>query len=172
MASGVVAIGEMGLDYFHNHTPRAQQHAVFRAQLGIAVEREMPVVIHCREAVADCLKVMRDFPSVEAVFHCFTGTVAEARTILAAGYLIGFTGAVTFKKADALREAAMGVPDDHILVETDAPYLTPEPMRKQKINEPAMVVHVAETLARVRGTTVTEIDRMTTANARRFFRWE
>ncbi|MGB7158069.1 MAG: TatD family hydrolase [Tepidisphaeraceae bacterium] len=172
IASGVVAMGEMGLDYFHKHTPRDQQHAVFRAQLGMAVERDMPVVIHCREAVDDCLEVMRDFPSVRAVFHCFTGTMAEARKIVAAGYLIGFTGAVTFKKADGLREAAKGVPDDRILVETDAPYLTPEPMRKQKINEPAMVVHVAEALARVRGTTAAEIDRLTTANAKRFFRWE
>jgi len=172
IGNGVVAMGEMGLDYFHNHTPRPHQHAVFRAQLGMAVEREMPVVIHCREAVDDCLAVMSDFPGVRAVFHCFTGTADEAKRIVAAGHLIGFTGAVTFKKADALREAAKGVPDDRILVETDAPYLTPEPMRKQKINEPALVVHVAQTLAAVRGTTVAEIDRLTTANAKRFFRWD
>lgn len=172
IGNGVVAMGEMGLDYFHNHTPRPHQHAVFRAQLGMAVEREMPVVIHCREAVNDCLAVMRDFPSVRAVFHCFTGTADEAQRIVAAGYLVGFTGAVTFKNATALREAAKGVPDDRILVETDAPYLTPEPMRKQKVNEPAMVVHVARLLADVRGTTVAEIDRLTTANAKRFFRWD
>lgn len=172
IGNGVVAMGEMGLDYFHNHTPRPQQHAVFRAQLGMAVEREMPVVIHCREAVDDCLAVMRDFPAVHAVFHCFTGTVDEARRIVAAGYLIGFTGALTFKNAHALRDAAKGAPDDRILVETDAPYLTPEPMRKQKTNEPAMVVHVARMLADVRGTTVAEIDRLTTANAKRFFRWD
>jgi len=172
IGNGVVAMGEMGLDYFHKFTPRDHQHAVFRAQLGMAVEREMPVVIHCREAVDDCLAVMADFPSVRAVFHCFTGTGDEAQRIIAAGHLIGFTGAATFKKADALRETAKSLPDDRILVETDAPYLTPEPMRKQKINEPAMVIHVAETLARVRGTTVDEIDRLTTANAKRFFRWE
>jgi TatD DNase family protein len=132
----------------------------------------MPVVIHCREAVDDCLAVMADFPTVRAVFHCFTGTAHESQKIIAAGHLIGFTGAVTFKKADALREAAKALPDDRIVVETDAPYLTPEPMRKQKINEPAMVVHVAETLAAVRGLTVEQIDRLTTANAKRFFRWE
>lgn len=172
IGNGVVAMGEMGLDYFHNHTPRAHQHAVFRAQLGMAVEREMPVVIHCREAVDDCLGVMSDFPSIRAVFHCFTGTADEARKIVAADHLIGFTGAVTFKKADALREAAQRVPDDRFVIETDAPYLTPEPMRKQKINEPAMVVHVARLLADVRGTTVAEIDRLTTANAKRFFRSE
>jgi TatD DNase family protein len=172
IGNGVVAMGEMGLDSFHRHTPRDHQHAVFRAQLGMAAERGIPVVIHCREAVDDCLAVMSDFASVRAVFHCFTGTPDEATRIVAAGYLIGFTGAVTFKKADALREAARGVPDDRILVETDAPYLTPEPMRKQKVNEPALVVHVARTLADVRGTTVAEIDRLTTANAKRFFRWE
>ncbi len=172
IGNGVVAMGEMGLDYFHNHTPRNHQHAVFRAQLGMAVERDMPVVIHCREAVDDCLGVMSDFPSVRAVFHCFTGTADEAKKIVAANHLIGFTGAVTFKKADALREVAKWVPDDRFLVETDAPYLTPEPMRKQKTNEPALVVHVAEMLANVRGTTVAEIDRLTTSNAKRFFRWE
>ncbi len=172
IGNGVVAMGEMGLDYFHNHTPRPHQQAVFRAQLGMAAERDMPVVIHCREAVDDCLAVMSDFPSVRAVYHCFTGTAEEARKILAAGYLIGFTGAVTFKNAEPLRKVAQDVPDDRFLVETDAPYLTPEPMREQKINEPALVVHVAETLAAVRGTTVAEIDRLTTANAKRFFRWE
>ena len=172
IGKGVVAMGEMGLDYFHNHTPRPHQHAVFRAQLGLAVEREMPVVIHCREAVNDCLAVMTDFPSVRAVFHCFTGTGDEAKRIVEAGHLIGFTGAVTFKNAGALREAAKAVPDERLLVETDAPYLTPEPMRKQKVNEPALVVHVAQMLADVRGTTVVEIDRLTTANAKRFFRWE
>jgi TatD DNase family protein len=172
IGNGVVAMGEMGLDYFHHHTPRPHQHAVFRAQLGLAVERDMPVVIHCREAVDDCLALMGDFPSIRAVFHCFTGTPDEARRIVAAGHLIGFTGAVTFKKNDALREAAGGASDDRILIETDAPYLTPEPMRKQKINEPAMVIHVARTLADARGTTVAEIDRLTTANAKRLFRWE
>ena len=172
IGNGVVAMGEMGLDYFHNHTPRPHQHAVFRAQLGMAVERDLPVVIHCREAVDDCLAVMTDFPTIRAVFHCFTGTVEEAQRIVGAGYLIGFTGALTFKKADVLREAARGVPDERLLIETDAPYLTPEPMRKQKVNEPALVVHVAEVLASVRGTTVEQIDHLTTANAMRFFRWE
>ncbi len=172
IGNGVVAMGEMGLDYFHNHTPRDHQHAVFRAQLGMAIERDMPVVIHCRDAVEDCLAVMADFPSVRAVFHCFTGTAEESQRIVAAGHLIGFTGAVTFKKADGLRGAAAALADDRILIETDAPYLTPEPMRKQKVNEPALVVHVAETLARVRGTTVEHIDHVTTANAKRFFRWD
>ena len=107
---------------------------------------------------------MRGFPRVRAVFHCFTGSIEEARKILDAGYLLGFTGAVTFKKNDALREACALVPLDRLLIETDAPYLTPEPMRKQKTNEPAFVAHVAAVVARVKNRTVAELDRITTRN--------
>ena len=114
---------------------------------------------------------MRRFPAVRAVFHCFTGSPEEARKILDQGYLLGFTGAATFKRADALREAVRLTPPDRMVVETDAPYLTPEPMRKQKTNEPALVVHVAEVVAREKGVSVAEIDRVTTENAARFFGW-
>ena len=123
------------------------------------------------KATDDCLALMRRFPSVRAVFHCFTGTPAEARKILDQGYLLGFTGAVTFKKADVLREAVRLTPLDRMVVETDAPYLSPEPMRKQNVNEPALVVHVAEVVAREKGVGVVEIDRVTTENAGRFFGW-
>jgi len=167
--ASVVALGEMGLDYFHHYAPRPKQFQIFEPQLQLATELNRPVVIHCREATDDCLAVMRKFPAVRAVFHCFTGTPAEARKILDAGYLLGFTGAVTFKKNDALREAVRLTPADRMLVETDAPYLTPEPHRSQRTNEPAMVVHVAATVARVKGVTVEEVDRLTTANAQRFF---
>jgi len=167
----VVALGEMGLDYFHHYSPRAKQFQIFEPQLQLAVELNRPVVIHCREATDDCLAVMRTYPSVRAVFHCFTGSPDEARKILDAGYLLGFTGAVTFKKNDALREAVALTPADRMLVETDAPYLTPEPHRSQKTNEPAMVVHVAATVARAKGMTAEELDRVTTANAARFFGW-
>ena len=167
----VVALGEMGLDYHHRFASRQRQMQFFEPQLQLAAELNRPVVIHSREATDDTLAVMRGFRSVRAVFHCFTGSPAEARQILDAGHLIGFTGAVTFKNADSLREAAALVPSDRLLVETDAPYLTPEPVRKQKVNEPALVVHVAQTLARVRGVTVEEIERVTTENAARFFGW-
>ena len=167
----VVALGEMGLDYFHHDSPPDRQRAFFEPQLQMAVDLGRPVIIHSREATDDTLAVMKNFPGVRGVFHCFTGSPAEARRILDAGYLLGFTGAVTFKKADALREAAALTPLDRMLVETDAPYLTPEPMRKQKINEPALVVHVAETIARVKGVAVGEIDRLTTENAEQFFGW-
>ena len=171
-APAVVALGEMGLDYHHKFSPRQRQLSFFEPQMALAAELNRPVVIHSREATDDTLAVMRAFPSVRAVFHCFTGSPAEARAILDAGYLIGFTGAVTYKKNDALREAAALVPLDRMLVETDAPYLSPEPKRSQKTHEPALVVHVAETLARVKGVAVEDIDRVTTANAVRLFGWE
>lgn len=167
----VIALGEMGLDYFHKYAPRERQLRFFEAQLQLAQELNRPVVIHNREATDDTLAVMRNFPGVRAVFHCFTGTPDEARKILDAGYLLGFTGAITFKKNDALREAVALTPMDRMLVETDAPYLTPEPKRSQKTNEPALVVHVADTVARVKGVTVAEVDEATTRNVEQFFSW-
>ena len=167
----VVALGEMGLDYHHKFASRQRQLSFFEPQLQLAAELGRPVVIHCREATDDCLAVMRQFPGVGAVYHCFTGSPEEARKILDAGYLLGFTGAVTFKRNDALREAVALTPADRMLVETDAPYLTPEPHRAQKTNEPAMVVPVAATVARVKGMSVVEVDRVTTANAEQFFGW-
>ncbi len=168
----VVALGEMGLDYFHGHASHAHQADVFRAQLALANELEKPVVIHCREAVDDTLAIMREFAAVPAVFHCYTGTLDEARRIVDAGYLIGLTGVVTFKKSDELRAVAKLVPDDRLLVETDAPYLTPEPMRKMKVNEPAFVMHTAAAVARERGVSIEALDQLTATNACRFFRWE
>lgn len=168
----VVALGEMGLDYYHHFAPVDRQRNVFEFQLELAAELNRPIVIHARDATEDTLAILRGFPSVRAVFHCFTGDADEARKILDAGYLLGFTGAATFKKSDAIREAIALVPMDRILIETDAPYLTPEPMRKQKINEPALVVHVAATVAQVKGVSVHEIDRVTSANASAFYGWE
>lgn len=167
----VVALGEMGLDYHHNFAPRARQREVFEFQLQLASDLGRPVVIHCREAIDDCLGILRQFPVVRADFHCFTGTPDEARKILDAGYLIGFTGAVTFKRNDELRAACALVPPDRLLVETDAPYLSPEPVRNQKTNEPAFVMHVARMVARVKETSIEAIDETATANARSFFGW-
>jgi TatD DNase family protein len=167
----VLALGEMGLDYFHEHAARDRQHQVFDFQLALATELGRPVVIHSREAIDDTLAHLRNYPAVRAVFHCFTGMRAEAEKILAAGFLLGFTGAATYKKADELREVIRTMPADRLLVETDSPYLTPEPMRKQKINEPGLVKHVAEVVGRVRGWTLKETDEITTANAERFFGW-
>ncbi|HWE92949.1 MAG TPA: TatD family hydrolase [Tepidisphaeraceae bacterium] len=167
----VLALGEMGLDYFHHFAPRQKQFTVFEFQLQLATELGRPVVIHSREATDDTLAVMKKFPAVRAVFHCFTGTREEARKILDAGYLMGFTGPVTFKKSDELREVVRLMPQDRLLVETDAPYLTPEPMRKQKTNEPAFVKYVAEEIGRIKGWTLEQTDAITTANAERFYGW-
>ncbi len=167
----VVALGEMGLDYHYDRAGREQQRPVFELQLQLATDLSKPVVIHCREAVEDCLAILGNFPAVRADFHCFTGTPDEARRILDAGYMLGFTGAVTFKKNDELREVMKLTPLDRLLVETDAPYLTPEPMRKQKVNEPAMVVHVAELIAKLKGISYEELDAIVTRNASNFFGW-
>jgi TatD DNase family protein len=166
----VVALGEMGLDY-HYDTPKAHQAAVFETQLQLAAELNKPVVIHCREAMDDCLAIMKQFPAIPADFHCFTGTPDEAGRVLDAGYLIGLTGVVTFKNSPHLRDIARFIPADRLLVETDAPYLSPEPMRKQKVNEPAFVVHVAARIAEERQVSIELIEQLTTANASRFFRW-
>lgn len=167
----VIALGEMGLDYHYDFSPRQRQREVFEFQLQLAAELGRPIVIHCREAADDCLAMMRGFPGIRAVFHCFTGTVEEGRRILDAGYLLGFTGAITFKKSDEIRAAAALAPLDRILVETDAPYLSPEPVRKQKINEPALVMHVAAVVAQVKQITLDEVDRVTTRNVSRLFGW-
>jgi len=167
----VLALGEMGLDYHHKFAPRALQAKAFEFQLQLARNVGKPVVIHCREAIDDTLAIMANFKHVPAVFHCFTGTADEARRVLDAGYLIGFTGIVTYKNSTELKDVARFVPADRFLVETDAPYLSPEPVRKVKTNEPSFVMHTASAIAGIRNISVKEIDRLTTANAMRFFGW-
>jgi TatD DNase family protein len=168
----VVALGEMGLDYFHHFADRKHQAELFDAQLSLAAELGRVVIIHSREAIDDTLKMMAKYPTVRGVFHCFTGTAAESENILAAGHLISFTGPITYNKNDDLREVVKLVPLDRLMVETDAPYLSPEPMRKQKINEPSLVMHTAAVVAQLKEVTVEEVDRVTTNVAREFFEWE
>jgi TatD DNase family protein len=168
----VVALGEMGLDNFHTDVPKDLQRKFFIAQLDLAAELNRPVVIHSRSAIDDCLDVMKSYRSLSAVFHCFTGKSDEADRIIEAGYIIGITGVVTFKNAPELRQIVARIPADQIVVETDAPWLSPEPMRKQKINEPAFVMHTATAVAAARGITLEEVDQLTTANASRLYRWE
>jgi TatD DNase family protein len=167
--ASVVALGEMGLDYHYDRAERMHQAEIFTQQLKLAERVGRPVVIHCREAVDDTLAILKTCPTVPAVFHCFTGTPEEAQKIIDAGYFLGFTGAVTFKKNDALREAARLTPKDRIFVETDAPYLSPEPHRSQKTNEPALVIYTAAVVARVKGLSLEELDAITTENAEKFF---
>jgi TatD DNase family protein len=171
LAPSVIALGEMGLDYHYPPIDRQRQTLFFESQLDLATGRDLPVVIHCREAVEDTLAILKGFPNIRGVFHCFTGTASEAKRILDAGYYLGFTGPVTFKKSDELRTVARFTPADRLLVETDSPYLSPEPVRGQKVNEPALVMHVARRIAQERGVSVEALDEMTTANASRLFRW-
>jgi TatD DNase family protein len=167
----VVAVGEIGLDYSRGKSNRDRQVDYFQTQLKLAAEFDKPVVIHCREAIDDCLAIVKDFPSLAMDFHCFTGTTDEARRILDAGYLLGFTGVVTFKTTESLRDNVRLTPIDRMVVETDAPYLSPEPLRKVKVCEPAFVVHTAAMVANIKGVPVQELDRVTSATARAFYRW-
>lgn len=166
----VRAVGETGLDYHYDFSDRPSQMRVFRRQLEIAVEVGKPVVIHCREADRDALGALTEFPALAGVvFHCYSGTRALARQLFDRGYLISLTGVVTFKNAGELRLVARDAPADRLMVETDAPYLSPEPVRKVHPNEPALLVHTAACVARERGISLDELAALTTANTRRFF---
>ncbi len=166
-----VGIGEIGLDYHYDFSPRPDQRRVFGEQLDLAGRLGKNVVIHTREAFEDTLSIIAQ-SGVEGrriVFHSFTENAAAARRALDLGAMISFSGIVTFARSDELRQAALLVPADRMFVETDAPYLSPEPVRKMKTNEPANVLHVTAFLARLRGVATEEFAAQTTRNAREFF---
>jgi TatD DNase family protein len=157
-AEGARAIGEIGLDYHYDFSPRDVQRDVFSAQIALALELGFPIVVHTREANDDTLDVIRNAGSgVRGVFHCFTGDRALARAALDLGFYISLAGIVTFPRAEELREVARLVPDDRLLVETDAPYLAPVPHRGKR-NEPEFVGRVAEVVAEVRGTPLGDLE--------------
>ena len=147
-AFGACAIGEIGLDYHYDFAPRPVQHEIFAAQVRLAVERGLPVIIHTREATDDTFAILREAGAgqVRGVFHCFTGDAAMARRVLDIGFYVSFAGIVTFPKAGELREAARLVPEDRLLIETDCPYLAPVPHRGKR-NEPSYVGRVLDLLA-------------------------
>jgi TatD DNase family protein len=163
------AVGEIGLDYHYDFSPREVQRRVFAEQVALARELRRPVVIHTREADEDTFDILRaeGRGDVTGVFHCFTGDAALARRALDLGFSLSFAGIVTFPKAGSLREAAAIVPGDRLLVETDSPFLAPVPFRGTR-NEPARVVRVVDTLAGVRGVTADALDAETSTNFRRF----
>jgi TatD DNase family protein len=168
-APEVVAVGECGLDYHYEHSPREAQREAFAAQVDLAHERGLALVIHTREAWDDTFAILgaEGIPE-RTVFHCFTGGPVEARRVLDAGAYLSFSGIVTFKRADDVRQAAALAPLDRVLVETDAPFLTPEPHRGTP-NAPAFVPLVGSALARARGVTPEEVEAATTANAETVF---
>jgi TatD DNase family protein len=165
----VVAIGEIGLDYHYDNSPREIQREVFKRQLAIAKETGLPVVIHSREAKKDTLEIMRNSGIDKGVLHCFSGDMDMAERAMAMGFSISVAGPVTFKNARRLREITQAIPDDYLLIETDAPYLTPEPFRGKR-NEPSYLVHIARTIAEIRGISMEDLARITTLNAKRLFR--
>jgi TatD DNase family protein len=163
----VVGIGEIGLDYHYDFSPRDVQRAVFDRQLEIASQTKKPIIIHTREAWEDTLAQTTTLP-YGGVMHCFTGDVSQAKQALALGFHLGFGGVLTFPKAEELRAAAALCPDERLLVETDCPYLAPVPHRGKR-NEPAFVVETAKRLAQVRNSTPERIAELTTENFRRLF---
>lgn len=167
----VVAIGETGLDYHYDHSPRDEQGDGFRRFLRLARELDLPVVIHTREAEEDTLAILREEPLGPAggVIHCFTGTLGMAEACVDLGFHVSISGIVTFKNAGDIPEVARRVPLERLLVETDSPFLAPIPHRGRK-NEPAYVVHVAAKVAELRGMELGELARATVANTRRLFR--
>jgi len=165
----VVGIGESGLDYYYDHSPREAQQAAYRRFVGMARAAGLPVVSHVRDAHEEAAAILRDEKAGDGVIHCFSGGVADARAYLDLGQHLSFSGILTFKNAGDIREAAAFAPLDRILIETDAPYLAPIPHRGKK-NEPAYIAQTLAALASVRGLTAAEVDAATTANARRLFR--
>ena len=169
-SSKVVAIGESGLDFFYKHSPIEAQEQSLRAHLKLAAELGKPIVIHCRDAEARLAEIVREegLPPAGGVVHCFTGDSKAAEAFLALGFDISFSGILTFKNAGKLREAAQIVPSDRVMVETDAPYLAPEPYRGQR-NEPAFVRRTLEVLAEVRNQNVDDLAERSASNSTRLF---
>ena len=166
----VVAVGESGLDFHYMYSPPAAQEAALRRHLELASELGKPIVIHCRDAEKRLVEIVREtgMPARGGVIHCFTSDAAAAREFLALGFYISFSGILTFKNAGSIREAARVVPEDRVMVETDAPYLAPEPYRG-KCNEPAYVVRTLEILARARDIDADTLAAQITSNAARLF---
>ena len=164
VAEGARAVGEIGLDYHYDFSPRDVQQAVFRAQVSLALELALPVVIHTREATGDTFAILREAgPALRGVFHCFTGDLDMARDALDLGFYVSLAGIVSFPRAEGLRDVARLVPPDRLLIETDAPYLAPVPHRGKR-NEPAFVARVAETVAAIRGVPVAELGAQVARN--------
>ena len=167
----VKAIGEIGLDYHYEDVPREVQKQAFRMQMALARELDLPVVVHEREAHEDGLRIVDEFPDVKGVFHCYSGSLEMAKELVKRGWYIGFTGVVTFKNARKAVEVAENIPLDRILIETDCPYMAPEPYRGRR-NDPSLVPFVAAKIAQLRGLTPEEVGKATGENARRLFRIE
>ena len=165
----IKAIGEIGLDYHYEDIPRELQLKAFRAQMALAKELGLPAIVHERDAHEDGMAVVREFPEVTGVFHCYSGSAEMARQLVDKGWYIGFTGVLTFKNARKAVEVAASIPLERIVLETDCPYMAPEPFRGKR-NHPGYLYRMAEKLAEIRGMSVEEIHAITVENGRRLYR--
>lgn len=169
----LIAVGETGLDYYYEHSPKETQRRIFIKYLHLALECKLPVVIHCRNAFEDFFEIIDSEYVVSGkhasgVLHCFTGTVDEAKSVIERGWYLSLSGIITFKKSEELRETAKMVPLEQLLIETDAPYLAPQ-SKRGKVNESSYLPEIAEVIAKVKNISVEEVARATTQNAQRFF---
>ena len=167
----VVAIGETGLDFHYDFSPPEVQKQVFIQHLRLANELNLPVIVHCREAFDETMEILSQQGSniEKLVFHCFTGNTEQAETIIEHGFYISFTGAVTFKNAEQTRASAKQVLLERLMIETDCPYMSPEPVRKQKVNEPALMIHTANFLADLKGMSVEKFADAVSGTSMEFF---
>ena len=164
----IKAIGEIGLDYYWKEVPHDLQKEVFRAQMALAEKLNLPVIVHDREAHGDSLAIVREFPKVRGVFHCYSGSVEDAKTLIKLGWNLSFTGTITFKNARKAPEVIAAIPMDRIMVETDSPYMAPVPFRGKRCDS-RYVYRMAETIGQIKGLSREEVERTTTENGKRFF---
>lgn len=164
----VVAIGEIGLDYHYDYSPRDVQRQRFREQMELARKLKLPVIIHEREATADCLEIVREYKDLRGVYHCYSGSLETAEVIISQGWYISFTGAITFKNARKSLEVIEGIPIERIMIETDAPYLAPVPNRGQR-NSSLNLPYVVDQIARLKNLSHEEVAEITMENGKRFF---
>ena len=167
----VKAIGEIGLDYHYEDIPRDIQKKAFRMQMELARELDLPVIVHEREAHEDGMAIVEEFPEVTGVFHCYSGSAEMAKILVKKGWYIGFTGVLTFRNARKALEVAASIPTDRIVIETDCPYMAPEPFRGKR-NDPGKLYRMAERLAELRGLTVEETQRITMENGKQLYRMD
>lgn len=165
----VKAVGEIGLDYYYiGGCPHPVQQAVFRAQMELAEAKNLPVIVHDRDAHRDSLSIVRDYPNVRGVFHCYSGSVEDAKTLVKLGYMLSFTGTITFKNARKAPDVIRAIPIEYLMVETDAPYMAPTPFRGKR-SDSTQVYRMAETIAELKHLPLDEVIRITTENGKRFF---
>ena len=165
----VLAIGEIGLDYYYETIPREIQQKAFRMQMELARELSMPVIVHERNAHDDGMRIVKEFKDVTGVFHCYSGSAEMARQLVNMGWYIGFTGVITFKNARKAVETAESIPLERIVIETDCPFMAPEPFRGKR-NDPGYLFRMAERLAEIRGISVEEVHAITTENAKKLYK--